>query len=108
MRLSSEFWVKAYLRRCSAQGAFAIIARHGDDRSGAVFIKVNLLNGSARLWGPAPAGLEGGEQDRRFIVHVETAAEAEVDSYLTRQVKFDSDLWLVEVEDRQGRSFLDQ
>jgi len=26
---------------------------------------------------------------------------------VVREIEFDSDLWLVEVEDRQGRDFLD-
>jgi malate/lactate dehydrogenase len=29
------------------------------------------------------------------------------EAYLARQIKFDSDIWIVEVEDRAGRNFLD-
>lgn len=107
MRLSSEFWIKAHMRRCTAGGAFAVVARHGDDRSGAVFLKINLLDGRARLLGPAPAGMSGSEGERQFQVHVEPAPEADVDRYIARQVEFDADLWVIEIEDRQGRSFLD-
>lgn len=107
MRLSSEFWVKAHMRRCTSGGAFAVVVRHGDDRSGAIFLKINRLDGHARLLGPAPAGFSGEDDDRRFAVHVEFAPDAEVDAYLARQASFDSDLWVVEIEDRQGRSFLD-
>ena len=32
---------------------------------------------------------------------------AQAEAYLARQVKFDSDIWIVEVEDRGGRNFLD-
>jgi hypothetical protein len=35
------------------------------------------------------------------------AAEAEADAYLQRQVAFDSDIWIVAVEDGGGRHFLD-
>lgn len=107
MRLTSEFWVKAHVRRCSSGGAFAAVVRHGDDRSGAVFLKIRLLDGRARLLGPAPAGMSGQEDERRFVVHVEAGVEAEIDAYLNRQIDFDSDLWIVEIEDREGRSFID-
>jgi len=30
----------------------------------------------------------------------------EVEGYLARQRKFDSDLWIVEIEDKAGRHFL--
>jgi hypothetical protein len=30
-----------------------------------------------------------------------------VEARILREIEFDSDLWLVEVEDRQGRDFLD-
>ena len=33
--------------------------------------------------------------------------EADIEAYLARQIRFDPDLWIVEVEDRAGRSFLD-
>jgi hypothetical protein len=34
--------------------------------------------------------------------------EAEVDAALSRQRGFDPDLWVIEVEDREGRHLLDQ
>ena len=111
MRLKSEIWVKAYLRSCAAAGAPAFVIRHGDDDAGAIFIKVSRLDGTARLFGPAPAGLEadGAIRDRQWVAHIdrEGASEADVETYLGRQAEFDSDLWVVEVEDRQGRHFLD-
>jgi hypothetical protein len=109
MRLRTEFWVKAYLRRCVIEGASAVVVRHGDDDAGAIFIKVNRLDGTCTLFGPAPAGLLGAESDRRWIALLSAlgVAEGEADAFLGREAGFDSDLWLIEVEDRKGRHFLD-
>ncbi len=109
MRLRSDIWVKAYIRGCAAAGAMAVVVRHGDDDAGAIFIKVNRLDGTAALYGPAPAGLEEAQSERRWVRVTDepSLAEGEIDARLTREADFDGDLWIVEVEDRQGRHFLD-
>jgi hypothetical protein len=109
MRLKAEIWVKAYLRACANAGAMAVVVRHGDDDAGAVFVKVRTLDGSAKLFGPAPAGLDDQDRQRRwspYLDKVETS-EAEIDAYLGKQYGFDPDIWVIEVEDREGRHFLD-
>lgn len=109
MRLRTEFWVKAYIRRCAIEGASAVVVRHGDDDAGAVFIKIDRLDGTCLVFGPAPAGLEGAESDRRWTPCLDPrgAEPAAADAFLAREANFDSDLWVVEVEDRKGRHFLD-
>jgi hypothetical protein len=108
MRLRAEFWVKAYIRRCAIEGAAAVVVRHGDDDAGAIFIKVDRLDGSCLVFAPAPAGLNGAESDRRWSAPLGAAAVdvAKADEFLAREARFDTDLWLIEVEDRRGRHFL--
>lgn len=109
MRLKSEIWVKAYLRRCQHEGVPAVLVRRGDTDAGAIYVKVSRLDGTAALFGPAPAGLEEAREERRWqsCLGREPAVEAAADAYLTRQIEFDPDIWIVSVEDRQGRHFLD-
>jgi hypothetical protein len=109
MRLKSELWVKAYIRRCHVEGADALLVRRGDADAGAIYIKVSRLDGTALLFGPAPAGLEEAREDRRWqpCLGPEPPAEADADAYLARQTSFDADIWIVAVEDRAGRHFLD-
>ncbi len=108
MQLKSEIWIKAYLRQLAAGGAMATIVRHGDDDAGAIFIKVRHRNGRAALYGPAPAGMDEMASDRRFALLLGDATEeAAVDSRLADESRFDPDVWLIEVEDRDGRHFLD-
>jgi hypothetical protein len=108
MRVKSEIWVKAYLRYCQAEGVTVVIARRGDEDAGAIFISINRLDGTVRLYGPAPAGIEDSNTDRRWVscFGMNLVSEGEAESYLAREAGFDSDIWIIEVEDRAGRNFL--
>jgi hypothetical protein len=109
MRLKSEIWVKAFLRRCAGAGAPAVVVRHGDDDAGAIFIRVNRLDGTSRVFGPAPAGYDYAASDRRWTGRLDgtDATDAAADAFLAREAEFDPDLWVIEIEDRAGRHFLD-
>ncbi len=112
MRLKSGIWVAAYVRRCDVEGVFAAVRRRGADEAGAIFIKINRLDGTATLYGPAPqtAFDEAKPADRMFsavLGGAQPAPDADVEARLTREIRFDPDLWFVEVEDRAGRHFLD-
>jgi len=109
MRLKSGIWVAAYLRRCQVEGVAAVQRRRGAEEAGAIFIKVSKLDGSADLYGPAPQSAfdEARPSERIFNVALAEKPEADIEAYLARQVRFDPDLWIVEVEDRAGRHFLD-
>ncbi len=112
MRLKSGIWVSAYLRRCQTEGAFAAVRRRGAEEAGAIFVKLNRLDGTAELFGPAPqtAFDESYPSDRAFrpCLAAQPAPESEIEARLTREIRFDPDLWIVEVEDRAGRHFLDR
>jgi hypothetical protein len=109
MRLKSALWVAAYLRRCQVEGCSAVVRRRGAEEAGAIFVRICRLDGTSELFGPAPqSALEPGDSDRVFTAcsASQPASDAEVEAYLSREMKFDPDLWIVEVEDRAGRNFL--
>jgi hypothetical protein len=111
MRLKSAIWVAAYLRRCSVEGAFAAVRRRGAEEAGAIFIKLNRLDGTAELFGPAPqtAFETAHPVDRAFsrCFKGEPVAEAAVEERIAKEIRFDPDVWVIEIEDRAGRNFLD-
>ncbi len=109
MRIKAEIWAKAYIRRCSSNDAAAVMVRRGHSDGGAIFIKINYLDGTVCLYGPAPAGMDASSNDRYWMraLGKDTVSDVDADSYLQRQVEFDPDIWIIEVEDREGRHFLD-
>jgi hypothetical protein len=112
MRLKTAIWVAAYIRRCNLEGAVAVLRRRGAEEAGAVFVKVNRLDGTAELFGPAPQSVfeVARPADRLFTASLseQPAPEAKVEERLARELRFDPDVWIVEVEDRTGRHFLDR
>lgn len=107
MRLKSELWVKAYVRRCQGEGVQAVVARRGAEEAGAIFLKVDLLDGRVRLFVPAPAGLDTASSERKWIERQASQGEESVRHALEREARVDPDFWLIDVEDRNGRHFLD-
>jgi hypothetical protein len=110
MRLKSSIWVSAYLRRCQGEGSYATLRRRGAEEAGAIFIKINRLDGTGDLYGPAPqTAFDGRPTERIFAPCLKEPAQpdAELESRLGREIRFDPDVWIVEVEDRLGRHWLD-
>lgn len=109
MRVTSELWVHAYLRRVAAAGGFAVVARKGAIEAGSIFIRVDCGDRLSLLFVPAPqSAYDEGSGERRWSPLWSGAAmpASDVDERLTREIGFDSDIWIVGVEDRDGRHFL--
>ena len=104
MRLTARLWVDAYLTRLRLADIPAFVTAHGDDTGGAVLVKLNTLDGGARAFTRSFDLTTG---DRTWVALAE-GEEAEVDAAVARQRGFDPDLWVIEVEDRQGRHLLDE
>ncbi|MEM9179080.1 MAG: DUF1491 family protein [Pseudomonadota bacterium] len=104
-RLPTKVWVDALVRRVQVAGASAFILQRGDDSRGDVLVKVSDLSGMARAYVPRTS-MEG----TRIFVDLESQGvgpdEAGVDDYVRRTAERDLDLWVIEIEDRDGRHFL--
>src|SRR5260370_10132928 len=109
MRLKSALWVAAYLRRRHVEGTSAVVRRRGAEEAGAIFVRICRLDGTSELFGPAPQRpLQPGAGDRMFTACLvfQPAPDPEIAAYLARDVKFDSDLWILEVDGPRRRNFL--
>ncbi len=101
--LSTDVWAGALIRRAELEGAYATVVKKGDARGGAVIVKAyNTSDRTARLYTEAT----GRDGEPLWIQPVVSETESELDAYIERQRRYDPDLWVVEIEDRQGRHFL--
>ena len=100
-RLTSDFWVSAYLRQAAHDGFDAVLRRRGAREAGAIFVKLDRLDGTAALYGPAPQSLADAEGTRLFQLILD-ADPGTVEERVERERRFDPDLWLVEIENRRG------
>jgi hypothetical protein len=118
IRVTSALFVAALVRRAEIGGARAIVVRHGADEAGAIFVAVDRLDGTSDLYAPAPqsafadddsnaTGAAGAGADRLFTLVREKTIDAEIAAAMQKETRFDSDLWLVAIEDRDGRSFVE-
>lgn len=109
LRLRTDFWVAVLRRRAEAAGAYVSIARRGADEAGTVFVLVDRRDGRVDLYGPAPQSVFGDTRpsDRLFARIAAAGSLEEASSRIEREIRFDPDLWLIDIEDREGRSFLD-
>ncbi|MEL6952926.1 MAG: DUF1491 family protein [Pseudomonadota bacterium] len=103
-RLTSSFWVDAYIQRLQAANIPVYVRARGDATAGAVVIKCATLDGRAKLF---QRGFDPTNGTRGWNVLIE-GDEASVDEAASRQQGFDPDLWVLEIEDRDGRTLLDE
>jgi len=102
-RVTTKFWIDAYRKRLDLSGIMAFVTSKGDETAGAVLVKLNSLDGQARLY------QRSYDVDfKRFWTEMEAGTEVDVDEVIARARTNDPDLWVIEVEDREGRHLLDE
>ncbi|WP_439508054.1 DUF1491 family protein [Yoonia sp.] len=104
MRLTADIWVSAYLTRLRLAAIPAFVVARGDATAGAVMVKLNTLDGRACCYQRSFDLMTG---ERSWVILAQ-GAETDVDQSVQRQRGYDPDLWVIEVEDRQGRHLLDE
>jgi hypothetical protein len=100
MRVTSDLWVSALLRRVQSAGGFGAVLRRGAVEAGAIFIVSRSRLGEVSLYGPAPqiAYEEGRPEERRFSELLGPTDDKTVNARIDSEARFDPDLWVIEVE----------
>jgi hypothetical protein len=104
-RLKAGIYVRALIRRAEVAGASAYVLRHGGEDAGALYLKLARPDRSCTVLSQARRG----DGELVWIKPVgETSDDAAASKYFAKQMRFDPDLWIVEIEDREGRAFVDE
>lgn len=100
-RLKAHIFVSALLQRAVSHGAFGVVVKKGDKDAGAVVVCVRQDEGHVCLYQAAT------NMDGERVWHESLPARAQaIDGQLKRLASRDPDLWIVEIDDREGRNFL--
>src|ERR1700760_472624 len=109
MRIKSNIWVAAYLRRCQGVGVYGAVRRRGAEEAGAGFVKGATVDGHAMLYAAPPQTVYDDSRpvDRLFVpMSPAPLPEPAVEERLAKEIRFDPDVWIVETEDKQGGHLL--
>lgn len=100
-RLPTHLWIQAHLRICSAEGTPATVMHKGEKMSGMLLLKLNQLDLGCRVL-TQMRDIDG-KLGWMTALKGELVTEAEADGYIARAVQRDPDLWVVEIENRDGK-----
>ncbi|HWA43363.1 MAG TPA: DUF1491 family protein [Hypericibacter adhaerens] len=100
-RVPTVIWVTAQMRQGHADGMPVFLRRRGEPRAGAVLVKIDLLGPGCKVMTQVRDGM--GRLGWLSALGEAPVTEAEAEAYIERAVKRDPDLWVVEVESRDGR-----
>ena len=85
-----------------------MLRRRGAAEAGAIYVVVDRLDGRAALFAPGPTNDAQLGERRWFRAHAaEWVEPSVVEARLARELRNDPDLWVIEVESRDGRHWLD-
>ncbi|MBP2230532.1 hypothetical protein J2847_003837 [Azospirillum agricola] len=103
-RLPTHLWVMAHIRSADAQGVPMMVVRKGDPSRGTVILKLNRLD---RTFTVLVQARDGEKLFWSRGTGPDPVTEADADAYIARQTRYDPDVWVIEIEDRQGRHWFE-
>ncbi len=99
MRLKSDIFVSALVRRVFGLGGYAAVLRKGAEEAGAIFIRQRSRLGAETFYAPAPQSFfDDPSPGRLFEIRLEAVEADAVDDAVAREIRFDPDCWVVEIE----------
>ena len=100
MRLRTDIFVSALMRRVFARGDFAAVEAKGAEEAGAVFVRQVFRDGAESLHAPAPQSFfyEDDSGRRLFETRLARVEATAVTEAVARERRFDGDLWVVSIE----------
>ena len=101
--LPTHVLISAGIAQGRAAGAFLYVRQKGDADRGTLLLKLNDMAGNHSLW----RQIWDGEKRRFDRMAAQQGGDNELETLIAQEAGFDRDLWIIEIEDRQGRLFFD-
>ena len=103
--LKAEIIINAGIRAAERNFANAYVIKRGDSEAGAIFIKIDTLDGYAKLYS---RNLVYDFDKNKDLVEFQDLypnkkiESRDVDMRIAKEVSIDIDCWIVEIEDKKG------
>jgi hypothetical protein len=103
--LKAEIWIKAQIRLCDINSISAMVTRRGDSDAGAVLLKLNRLDAGVEVLCQT-RDAEGNHAWMRGMKEG-FVSETQAEAYITKQIQYDPDIWVLEIEDLKNQYVID-
>ncbi len=104
-RLKTSLWVQAQVRLCDIRAIPIAIMKRGDPDAGTIVLKIARPDRTCEVFNQVRD--MDGEMKWMRASGPQPVPESEADPVIERQRKRDPDLWVIEIDDPQGRYELD-
>ena len=107
IELKSEILINAGIRAAERNFTNAYVSKRGDTEAGAIFVKIDTLDGYAKLFTRNLKYDLINENDVVEFVNLYPEKKIQnvyVDKRISKEMEIDSDCWIVEIEDKEGRN----
>jgi hypothetical protein len=94
-RLPTHLWVEAKIRECSGKNIPVYVLHRGNKTGGLVLVKSTDCKGQAKLYS------QQRDLDGELGWYEQDLTESAADEYIRQERSFDTDLWVIEVEDAE-------
>ena len=101
-RLPTHLWVSAHIRQLNNDGIPAMVLQKGERNSGTLMLKLNMFENGCRVL-TQMRDIDG-RMGWLAAFKGEAVEEPEAEAHIARATGRDPDLWVIEIEDRQGRN----
>ena len=103
--LKSEILINAGIRVAERNFSSAYIIKRGDSDAGAIFVKIDTLDGYAKLY--SRNLIFDFDKNKELIQFLDLYPNIkikgkEIDTRIAKEVSIDRDCWVVEIEDKNG------
>jgi hypothetical protein len=102
MAINSEIVVKALIKTANKNFIDAYLIKRGDINAGEIFLKLNNLEGYSMLYSYRKSKMKNPWE---VYGSKSWQIESDINKKIDKIIKVDTDVWVIEIEDKEGKFF---